>query len=165
MHVREVAKKLNEDYGGGPLIVGVAVHEKLLRLCCAVAVLCGEIREGKLLVTEKHLEWADEFAKMDVDAFYVAHRYPRLFYLWGHSFEFDNNNNWELLDAICGKLSHLDNTWYATNMEIYEYVTAYQSLIFSADNRRVYNPTLITIWYDEDGTLYKIEPGETQVRE
>lgn len=67
VHVREVAKKLNEDYGGGPLVVGVAVHEKLLRLCCAVAVLCGEIREGKLLVAEKHLRWADEFLRMTLE--------------------------------------------------------------------------------------------------
>lgn len=67
VQVREVAKKLNEDYGGGPLVVGVAVHEKLLRLCCAVAVLCGEIRGGKLLVTEKHLKWADEFLRTTLE--------------------------------------------------------------------------------------------------
>lgn len=65
--VREVARRINDEYGGGPLIVGVAVHEKLLRICCAVAVLCGEIREGKLYVSEKHLEWAYEFLKMTLE--------------------------------------------------------------------------------------------------
>lgn len=65
--VREVAHRINDEYGGGPLIVGVAVHEKLLRICCAVAVLCGEIREGKLYVSEKHLEWAYEFLKMTLE--------------------------------------------------------------------------------------------------
>lgn len=62
--VRDVAKALNEDFGGGPLVVGVAVHEKLLRLCCATAVLCGDIHNGKLMISEKHLEWADEFLRM-----------------------------------------------------------------------------------------------------
>ena len=65
--VREVAHRINDEYGGGPLIVGVAVHEKLLRICCAVAVLCGEIHEGKLYVAEKHLEWAYEFLKMTLE--------------------------------------------------------------------------------------------------
>lgn len=65
--VREVAHRINDEYGGGPLIVGVAVHEKLLRICCAVAVLCGEIHEGKLYVSEKHLEWAYEFLKMTLE--------------------------------------------------------------------------------------------------
>lgn len=110
------------------------------------------------------LEYADRFISMDIDHAYCASRWSRLFYLWGHSFEFDNNNNWERLDAICEKLGGREDIWYATNMEIYEYVTAFQSLVFSADNSRVYNPTLLTIWYDEDGMLYKIAPGETQVR-
>lgn len=111
------------------------------------------------------LEYADRFLSMDIENAYCASRWSQLFYLWGHSFEFDNNDNWELLDAICEKLAGHEEIWYATNMEIYEYVTAYQSLVFSADNSRVYNPTLFTIWYDEDGTLYKIGPGETQIRE
>lgn len=59
--MREVAKELNEKYGGGPLVVGVAVHEKLLRLTCAFAVLCGDIYDGKLKVNEKHLKFAVEF--------------------------------------------------------------------------------------------------------
>ncbi len=65
--VREVAHKLNADYGGGPLVVGVAVHEKLLRLSCAMAVLCGCIRDGKLYVEVKHLQWADEFLRMTLE--------------------------------------------------------------------------------------------------
>lgn len=65
--IRESARNINNDYGGGPLIVGVAVHEKLLRLCCATAVLCGDIYEGKLRVNEKHLQWADEFLRMTLE--------------------------------------------------------------------------------------------------
>lgn len=65
--VREVAHRINSEYGGGPLIVGVAVHEKLLRLTCATAVLCGDIYDGKLMVTEKHLEWAYEFLKLTLE--------------------------------------------------------------------------------------------------
>lgn len=65
--IRDVAKQLNSDYGGGPLVVGVAVHEKLLRLTCAFAILCGSVYEGKLHITEKHLGFAKEFLIMTLE--------------------------------------------------------------------------------------------------
>jgi len=48
-------------------------------------------------------------------------------------------------------------------MEIYEYVKAYDSLVISADGMTIYNPTLVTVWFDVDGTVYKIGSGETVV--
>lgn len=65
--VAEVAKELDNEYGGGPLVVGVAVHEKIIRISCAIAILCGSISAGKLTITEKHVEWAKEFLKMTYD--------------------------------------------------------------------------------------------------
>lgn len=62
--VRNYSKALNEVYGGGPLVVGVAVYEKLLRLSCAFAVLCGSFNEGKLKVELQHLKYADEFLRL-----------------------------------------------------------------------------------------------------
>ena len=108
------------------------------------------------------LEYIDEFVSFEMlPNVYPSRRYPRLFYLWGHSFEFDGANNWELLDTICEKLGNKKDTWYATNMEIYEYVNAYNSLVFSADETRIYNPTLFDIWLEIDGEVMCIKPGET----
>lgn len=59
--VRDYCKDLNDKYGGGPLVLGVAVHEKVLRLTCSFAILCGSIYDGKLKVEEKHLRFASEF--------------------------------------------------------------------------------------------------------
>lgn len=61
--IREAAKSLNDKLGGGSLVVGVAVHEKLLRLSCAFAVACGAYDLGRkwLVVTEKHVKFAGEF--------------------------------------------------------------------------------------------------------
>lgn len=58
--VREVAKDLNNELGGGALVVGVAVHEKLLRLSCAFAILCGAY-DGALRVEPKHVQFAKEY--------------------------------------------------------------------------------------------------------
>ena len=71
------------------------------------------------------------------------------------------NNNWELLEEICEKIYDKDDIWYATNMEIYEYVNAYNSLVYSADGTIIYNPTLFELYFDIDGVEYKIGSGET----
>lgn len=109
----------------------------------------------------KLFEYIDKFMSIDVQSLYKASRSPRLFFLWGHSFEFENNGNWELLDEICEKLSGKDDIWYATNMEICRYAKAYDALIYSAEGTTVYNPTLIDVWFDVDGTLYCVRSGET----
>ena len=61
--IKEVAKDLNDELGGGSLVVGVAVHEKLLRLSCAFAVACGayDSEQCELLVDVKHVKFAKEF--------------------------------------------------------------------------------------------------------
>lgn len=109
------------------------------------------------------MEYIDEFlsANPEQEKLSPARRYPQLFYLWGHSFEFENNNEWELLDRICEKLGGHEDIWYATNMEIYEYVQAYNALVFSADGKTVYNPTLKTVWFRTDSQAYSVAPGQT----
>lgn len=104
----------------------------------------------------------DQFLSIDLsESVYIASRRSRLFYLWGHSFEFDNNNNWDHGEEVFKKLSGHGDIWYATNIEIYDYVQAYNSLIYSADGTRIYNPTLKSVWLDIDKTVYEIKSGET----
>lgn len=108
------------------------------------------------------LEWIDEFLNLDLsEKVYHAKRTPALFYIWGHSFEFNNANNWELIEEICQKLSSSSEIWFATNIEIYDYVEGYKRLRYSADGKRIYNPSLFTIWLDVDSKLYSVAPGET----
>lgn len=42
---------------------------------------------------------------------------PALFYLWGHSYEFDGNRNWDRLEEICKKVSGREDIFYAANQE------------------------------------------------
>ena len=103
-----------------------------------------------------------KFLALDVNGQYESNRDPRLFFLWGHSREFTQNNNWDRAERICKTLGSHKDIWYATCIEIYQYVNAYNQLVFSADGTLVYNPTLFTIWFDIDGKLYAITPGETK---
>ncbi len=110
----------------------------------------------------KIMEYIDEFLNLDVSPkVHHSKRYPRLLYIWGHSYEFDRKDNWEHMEDICKKLSNGDEIWYASNMEIYNYTEAYKRLVYSADGHRIYNPTLLTMWIDVDGELYSIKSGET----
>lgn len=59
--VEKVVKELTAKYDGGPLVVGVAVHEKLLRLSCAFATLCGSIVGRRLIVQPMHVQYAQSF--------------------------------------------------------------------------------------------------------
>ncbi len=105
-------------------------------------------------------DYIDRFVSLNLAKHYWADRQARLFYVWGHAYEFSSNNNWELLDAICMKLSNHNDVWYATNIEIYDYIHAYHSLHWSADGKRVFNPTLYDIWFDVNKVLYCVRSGE-----
>lgn len=107
------------------------------------------------------MEYVRQFLEIRDENLRSAGRYPRLFYLWGHSYEFDKDDNWDLLEAFCEAVSGQNDIWYATNMEIYNYVCAWRSLVTSADSKQVYNPTLIDVWMDVDGVLYSIPSGAT----
>ncbi len=91
------------------------------------------------------------------------HKEPWLFYIWGHSFEFDDDNNWEVIENLGQKLSGRDDIWFATNGEIFAYVKAYSRLVYSLDGERVYNPSAIDVWLELRGKIYKIGAGQTVV--
>ena len=87
--------------------------------------------------------------------------YGGLLYIWGHSYEFDRMNNWELAEKICASIAGLDDVWYATNMEIYDYVTAMKNLVVSCDGKSVFNPSATSVWVSSDGEPVEIRSGKT----
>lgn len=89
-------------------------------------------------------------------------RQPLLFYLWGHSYEFDNDNNWNIIEEFAEKIGNREDIWYATNIEIYDYIEAYNNLKFSVSGNTVYNPSGQPVWFENNGVLHKIEPNKVQ---
>lgn len=84
-----------------------------------------------------------------------------LFYLWGHSFEFENDNNWEVIERFCAEAADDPDVWYATNIEIYDYIMALRALAFSADRTIVYNPTATDVWLTADDRALRVAAGAT----
>ena len=88
-----------------------------------------------------------------------------LFYLWGHSYEFDNDDNWNVIEEFAEYVGGKDDIWYATNIEIYDYIKAYASLQMSVDEKIIHNPTNIDVWAaDSSGEILCIKAGETLYR-
>lgn len=91
-------------------------------------------------------------------------RQPRLFCLWGHSYEFERDHNWDLIERFAKTIGKREDIWYATNIEVYDYVQAYQSLQSTADGKRLHNPTAITLYYcaGDNREIAHILPGQTK---
>ena len=82
---------------------------------------------------------------------YNKKQYLKLMYVWGHSYEFDNNDNWEVIEEFCKYMGGREDIWYATNIEIIDYMAAYRNLQFSADATAVYNPNASSVWLQLEG--------------
>ena len=59
---------------------------------------------------DKMVSLADEFLSAEPDK-------PMLFYIWGHSFEFDLHDTWDRFEEFCKMISGHDDIFYGTNIE------------------------------------------------
>ena len=87
---------------------------------------------------------------------------PKIFYVWGHSYEFAGNDNWYIIEDFADKMANKDDIWYATNIELYYAWLDYTRLESSADGSIVHNPSVRSVWIgDKHGNSFEIKPGET----
>lgn len=84
-----------------------------------------------------------------------------LMYVWGHSYEFGLSDDWSVIEQFCEKMEGKKDIWYATNMEIYEYIAAIRNLELSADGMSMYNPSAVSVWVLASGMNIEIPSGET----
>ncbi len=76
----------------------------------------------------------------------IGTRRPLLFNLWGHTYEYTEDNNWEDFERFCDKMANAGNVWFATNIEVYDYIDAFNRLVFSADGNFVENPSATDVY-------------------
>ena len=105
---------------------------------------------------------------MELGEFYVGYAVPphmpsTLFYLMGHSFEFDRDNNWDLIESFAEMMGGHDDIWYVTNIQLFDYVQAYHAVRFNLAQTMAENPTSTDVWINKDGKIYKLPAGETTV--
>lgn len=86
-------------------------------------------------------------------------QYLYMMYVWGHSYEFDKDNNWELIEDFCKCIADKEDIWYATNIEIVDYLKSLDNLKFSAEGDFVYNPSAQSLWLSVDGQIIEVKGG------
>ena len=143
---------------------------------CGIAYSRTTAASGGFGVPQNFMEWSPSCHHRDAPA--LAEKFLqlvneddgrrlrdwKLFYVWGHSFEFDRDNNWELIEELCARVGGNDKIWHATNIEICDYVAAARAMRSSVDGSLAYNPSAVSVWASSggaDGRAVEIKAGET----
>ncbi len=109
-------------------------------------------------------ELGKEFLKPSIDERTLGQTGAmQLFYLWGHSYEFDYNiggNSWKAIEEFLKLISYREDIWYASNIQIVDYIAAQRGLRFSSEGNSVYNPSCFDVWISLDEEAVCIKAGE-----
>ena len=60
---------------------------------------------------DKLIEMGKKFLEMETDK-------PQIFYVWGHSYEFDFAENWDAFEEFCKMMAGHSDIFYGTNKEV-----------------------------------------------
>jgi len=81
-----------------------------------------------------------------------------LFFIYGHSWELDSGeptNSWAYMEALMQRLGGRGDIWYATALEVADYVRAIRAVQPARVENGLYNPSGIDLW---------LRAGQTSVR-
>ena len=90
-----------------------------------------------------------------------------MFFMYGHSYEFNRDNNWNVLETFAAYMGGREEIWYATPGEVRSYTAAFEALERSADGHIIHNPTSQTLYAiihgdpAHEGEKLLLEPGWT----
>ena len=71
--------------------------------------------------TVHHLDDEEKINALADEFISSASAEPMLFYMWGHSYEFDIDDTWERFEKFCRKISGRSDILYMTNTEALKY--------------------------------------------
>ncbi len=106
---------------------------------------------------KKLMELAEKFIKLDKNDC----KEPKFFCLWGHSYEFDKDDNWLVIENFAKYVGNREDIWYATTGEIFKYLQACDKLDLSLEDKKAYNPTSIDLYINYLGKDLLIPAGTT----
>lgn len=170
----QVAKEIMADREGlekltGGLVRGHAYpngsySEEIKQLFRQLGIAYGRVVQSvpDYAIPRDWLEWhptchhndPELMQKAEFFANFQKRQYLKLMYVWGHSYEFDDRDNWDVIERFCEYMGGREDIWYATNIEIVDYMEAAGRLRFSADGESVYNPSTQSVWLQLNDKKY-----------
>lgn len=85
-----------------------------------------------------------------------------LYYVWGHSWEFDGEGTrWERFEDFLKAVGNRGDVHYTTQIDLVDYIKAYRNLRFSVDDTLITNLSATPVWITQNNTKIQIKPNET----
>lgn len=123
---------------------------------------------GSFAIPQRFLEWqttchhnqALDLAASFLDATGAD---MSLMYVWGHSYELDGfmsgdaRKNWEYMEALCRAVSGRAAIYYATTIEVVDYLAALRAL--ECTESRIHNSSALPVWVNWRGSDIELAPG------
>jgi hypothetical protein len=84
-----------------------------------------------------------------------------VFYIWGHSWEFDygiEHNSWEYFENLCSQLVLDKDTWSAGAGELSQYL--YSGKMLAEKGGALYNNSTIMLYVRHKEKVHKLKPGK-----
>ena len=143
-----------------------AVDERVKNIvkACGVVYSRGTGTTGKYALPVDPYDWScschHNGLEPLIDPFLNNDRWIQLLSVWGHSYEFDFTNGWDKFENQLSRLGGNDDIWYATNIEIFDYIQAYNALRWTCDGDVAVNPGCQDVFVEVDGETVCIPGGE-----
>lgn len=82
--------------------------------------------------------------------------------VWGHSYEIGSDENkWNETEKFFKMISNNPSIYYAKQIDVVDYINAFNNLKFSVNKNMVMNPSSFTLFFKKDGKTYSVLPGKT----
>ena len=105
--------------------------------------------------------------KKELDLFYqtintfIQTKDLALMDIWGHSFELGSDESkWIEAEKFFKMLANNPNIYYAKQIDIVDYINAFNNLKISVDKNKVFNTSSLTIYFKKEGKTYSVLPGK-----
>jgi len=82
--------------------------------------------------------------------------------VWGHSWEMgDSKEKWDAMEQFLKTVAHNPEIYYAKQIDLVDYIHAFENLQFGVDKKLVTNLSSLDIYIKKAGKTYKISAGST----
>ena len=142
--------------------------KEILRFC-GIRFARGVRVTADFSLPEDPLDWACSCHHYDleplIDPFLEADGELKLLSVWGHAYEFDQKDEWDKIEGQLKRLGGRADVWYATNIQVFDYIAAFRALDTSADGTLLKNESATKLWVLDRGKVICLEPGQLMRRE
>lgn len=168
--IGEDKRRLEQLFGREVAGFGVPFHFYDDRIARIVSC-CGFEYGRRSEETRSYCPWQDPYnwrcgifhlsTELDayVDGFLKTSNELALCQIVGHSYDLDVAGLWEKMEAIFQKISEDEEILPMTHIEIVRYIRAMEQAVITEHS--IHNPSDQTLWFRVNGTVHRVEPGET----